>query len=293
MFTTSLASSPSSSSSIDKNVVTRSPAAENVPPFVQTKFDTLNQWYNEASRIKCPFFRRRASDTIDNMAMLFRFLLIRHKSILNPLLFLDGEKSKEEFWFVGLPDCPGCQAVGKHVRKAEDGSILKMNNLPIEEVARLIRLDWSTHRYYITGRLNSQIYRDDCLFDGPDPDMPVRGLRKYLAAASHLFDHNKSFAELTEMTIDEERAVIEVRWKMGGVLMLPWRPHVKPWTGTTKYHLDRELGLVYLHQEEWDITVLEAFVCTVFPRIGEIIWGINVNSIPAVGDTVLELEQHS
>jgi hypothetical protein len=27
--------------------------------------------------------------------------------------------------------------------------------------------------YYVTGRLSKPIYRDDCLFDGPDPDMCV------------------------------------------------------------------------------------------------------------------------
>lgn len=53
--------------------------------------------------------------------------------------------------------------------------------------------------------------------------------------------------------------------------MLPWRPAVRPWTGTTRYHLDEE-GLIYLHEEEWDITVAEAFVCTVFPKLGERIW---------------------
>lgn len=205
--------------------------------------------------------------------------------------------------------------------------------MQIEQIAELIRIDWegtkskgvlpgrissasSTskiqnsyhHRlatnkgYYITGRLNTLLYRDDCFFDGPDPDMPVRGMRKYLSAASYLFDQRLSFAELLEIgVVDEEEKVqrkqqlhqqnwkkkfnrhewemeqqssgrvVWVRWRIGGVLMLPWRPVVKPWTGRTKYHLDKD-GLIYFHQEEWDISVLEAFVCTVFPKIGRLLW---------------------
>ena len=57
--------------------------------------------------------------------------------------------------------------------------------------------------YYITGKLNTTIYRDDCWFDGPDPDMPVRGVRKYLNAASQLFDVSASTAELLSLEIGD------------------------------------------------------------------------------------------
>jgi hypothetical protein len=36
----------------------------------------------------------------------------------------------------------------------------------------VIRSDWkpeSKKGYYVTGRLSPSIYRDDCVFDGPDP----------------------------------------------------------------------------------------------------------------------------
>mmetsp|Transcript_12312 Transcript_12312/g.14495 ORF Transcript_12312/g.14495 Transcript_12312/m.14495 type:complete len:323 (-) Transcript_12312:101-1069(-) len=220
-----------------------------------------------ASSIKCPFFRRRAADFIDNVAMIARFLVIRHKSLFN-----------------GVPlelEIPGCKAIGRHVLTNADGTVCKNKNLPSDQIYQVVKKDWSEENgkgYYITGRLNSTIYRDDCLFDGPDPDMPVRGLRKYLAAASQLFDAKESYAQLLELnTVDEggeySCGLIEARWKMEGILMLPWRPRVKPWTGWTKYHIDED-GMIALHEEGWDISVLEAFVGTIFPRIWKILWGV-------------------
>ena len=100
--------------------------------------------------------------------------------------------------------------------------------------------------------------------------MPVRGLRKYLNAASHLFDHSKSSAELLSLEIVESEnggpGKLVARWKIQGVLHLPWRPQLPVWTGSTTYHFD-ENRLVYLHEESWDITVLEAFTETLFPEV--------------------------
>ena len=59
--------------------------------------------------------------------------------------------------------------------------------------------------------------------------------------------------------------MVEVKWRLGGVIMLPWHPNVEPWTGWTKYHLDEE-GLVFLHEEGWDISVWRGFMCTLFPQ---------------------------
>jgi len=178
--------------------------------------------------------------------------------------------------------------VGKHVTMNSDGTVCKHRYLDIYTLCEIIRADWCPAEtretrpeytvernpdykgYYITGRLNSTIYRDDCLFDGPDPDMPVRGLRKYLSAASHLFDHKLSYAMLRSLQV--EGRTIVARWELGGVLMLPWRPKVKSWTGCTIYHLDEE-GLVAIHEEQWDISVYEAFVSTIWPSLGDFIWG--------------------
>ena len=71
--------------------------------------------------------------------------------------------------------------------------------------------------YYITGNLNATIFRDDCRFVGPDPDMPVQGLRKYLNAASQLFERSKSCAELLSLDVvsdDSSGDIVVVRWQM-------------------------------------------------------------------------------
>ena len=272
----------------------------------------LDDLYDKSSKLRCPFLRRRAADAIDGLAMVLRFLVIRHKSLgifdpLKTLPFLDDDVdgsggrrgSSGELLLQSTVRPPGWKAVGKHVRKNADGTVCKNRNLPLSTVAQTIERDWRcgpqhAKGYYLTGRLNSTIYRDDCLFDGPDPDMPVKGLRKYLSAASHLFERESSFAQLLDLRTEEGggrlgRGAVVVRWRLGGTLMLPWRPAVRPWTGTTTYHLDEE-GLVCLHEEEWDVTVLEAFVCTVFPKLGERIWP-RAAAAASAANTAVQLER--
>ena len=132
-----------------------------------------------------------------------------------------------------------------------------------------IRTPISCIGYYITGMLTKSIYRDDCFFDGPDPDMPVRGLKKYLLSASNLFDRKHSRADIIRpvvLTQSDSERTIQVFWRLEGVLNLPWHPHMKPWTGNTVYHLDKD-GLVERHVEQWDISVLDAFVSTLLPGL--------------------------
>ena len=209
------------------------------------------------------------TDFLDGADMVMRFLLIRHKS-------LD---------LIGPP--PGCRSTVKSA---------KYKNLELSEIVDTIRSDWkpkdmsasvvqqqqNNKGYYITGKLNTTIYRDDCWFDGPDPDMPVRGVRKYLNAASQLFDKSTSTAELLSLEIGDRtnyesfrhkrtRATIVARWRLKGVLHLPWHPSLPAWTGTTTYHLDDE-HMIYLHEEEWDISVFRAFTQTLWPELGNILW---------------------
>jgi hypothetical protein len=208
--------------------------------------------YNQALTLKCPFLKRRASDVLDAADQVMRFLMVRHKS-------LD---------LLGPP--PSWRCDGDTKEKARD--------LPLETLLEVIRKDWKVqglgktqHKgYYITGRLNTAIYRDDCLFDGPDPDMPVRGLRKYLNAASQLFDQRQSEAELTSLEVVNDNLIV-ARWRIHGVLMLPWRPQVPEWTGSTRYHRDGD-GLIYCHEEDWDISVFRAFLGTLLPSVANQIW---------------------
>ena len=248
---------------------------------------------SSSTTIKCPFFKRRIADTIDNVAMITRFLIIRHKSLWPSLdIAMDME----------FMQAPGCKAIGRHIQTNADGTSIKHKLLPLETILQIIVHDWSptNHKgYYITGKLNSTIYRDDCLFDGPDPDMPVRGVRKYLGAASNLFDSSQSFATMLNVEIVEKEdkykvnhrgfggRVIQVRWSMEGVLMLPWRPKVKPLSGWTKYYVDEE-GLIAYHEEGWDISVMEAFVGTILPEVGDRIWGERPEGVLGLSSTVQE-----
>uniref|UniRef100_A0A7S4JS18 Uncharacterized protein n=1 Tax=Odontella aurita TaxID=265563 RepID=A0A7S4JS18_9STRA len=286
----------------------RDPAGQTLLPAIATTvqdiFRNLDDLYSRSSSIRCPFWRRRAGDSVDAAALVLRFLLIRHKSlgVLDPLWDLEDGVAEGLVGSDALQP-PGCKPLGSSSSGASSSSssassssssssssaagddrtgVVKNRHLPLPVVAESIRSDWISNPtgmrgYYITGRLNSTLYVDSCLFDGPDPDMPVRGLRKYLSAASHLFDAKDSRAALLDLRCEEGggrmgRGAVEVRWRLDGTLMLPWRPRVRPWTGTTRYHLNEE-GLVYLHEEEWDISVWEAFVCTVWPEVGERIWG--------------------
>ena len=231
----------------------------------------------KATAVKCPFFKRRFVDALDAVDTVLRFLVIRHKSL--PIF--------------GPP--PG------HRSKLLQGCDDKSKHLSLTEMEDAIRHDWrvaSGKGYYITGQLNTTIVRDDCLFDGPDPDMPVRGLRKYLNAASQLFDRSKSRAELLSLETrrsvhqdvdgstaqaqqqlhpddnDVSHHVIVARWRMQGVLRLPWKPTLPEWTGTTTYHLDED-GLIYWHEEEWDMSVGQAFLKTFAPDVAERFWPHN------------------
>lgn len=88
------------------------------------------------------------------------------------------------------------------------------------------------------------------------------GLRKYLNAASQLFEQSKSRCELLSLNVEGD--VIVATWRMNGVLRLPWKPKLPNWTGSTIYHLDVN-GLVYKHEEEWDMSVFQAFMRTFWP----------------------------
>jgi Uncharacterized conserved protein (DUF2358) len=196
----------------------------------------IEQWYSRALNRRCPFLRRRMTDMTEALEMLVRLIVIRPEKLplAGPPVSLRGDERTRH----------------------------KVQRLPMEQLAAIIRRDWkedSQKGYYITGRLTPAIYRDDCYFDGPDPDMPVRGLRKFLNAASQLFDSKQSFCELKKLEIQGD--VIVADWKMNGVLHLPWRPKLPEVNGQTIYHFD-ENGLIARHEETWDLSAVEAFLKT-------------------------------
>jgi len=157
--------------------------------------------------------------------------------------------------------------------RCEGDTCQKRFGIELNELLEEIRHDWredTKKGYYITGRVNTGLYRDDCIFDGPDPDMPVRGLRKYLNAASQLFDPSKSTCELVSLRI-QDNSVVVAQWRMNGRLRLPWKPWIPEVRGSTTYHTDRN-GLICLHEETWDISVLQAFLQTLLPQVAQLFW---------------------
>lgn len=220
------------------------PAASALTPWETWCVTQLKEKYEQALSIKCPFFRRRAADMLDATDMVFRFLMSRHKSLPFPP--------------------PGWKCQGD-----DHAKLLGISQIDLLEV---IRCDWkedTNKGYYVTGKLTTSVYRDDTIFDGPDPDMPVKGLRKYLNAASQLFDQKHSRSELLSLDIVECKIVAQ--WRMNGVLRLPWRPAIPEWTGTTTYYTD-DNGLVYRHEETWNVSVLQAFLKTLLPSVADRIW---------------------
>ncbi len=65
------------------------------------------------------------------------------------------------------------------------------------------------------------------------PIVQVKGWRAYTAAVANLFDPAVSRADLISIRPVDDRT-IEMRWRLEGVLKLPGRPRIKPYTGTTR-----------------------------------------------------------
>lgn len=197
-----------------------------------------DEMYDQALHLKCPFLRRRAIDIVE-----FCHTVVRN--------LLDPDET-----YLGA--CPSLLCHGR--------SCTKRFGLSIDELLKAIRDDWkedSNLGYYVTGRLSTDIYRDDCLFDGPDPDMPVVGLRKYIYAASQLFDQKQSWSKLSFIEIQDGSCIV-AHWQFRGILRLPWKPLLPMVCGSTTYHVD-PCGLIYQHVETWDLSVQEAFLRTFLP----------------------------
>jgi len=142
----------------------------------------------------------------------------------------------------------------------------KACHLALEDVAGVLKDDFAVRRANINGRLSREIFDDDCLFDGPDPDMPVRGVHKYCSAISGLFDRPSSACVLVgEPVVDKVEGTVVCHWRLSGRLRLPWRPAFKPYLGFTTYHVDPASGLVCAAVEQWSISAVTAFASVLVP----------------------------
>jgi hypothetical protein len=250
-------------------------------PLESWSMSKLDRWYSSSQSIKCPFFRRRYGDSLDVMESLMKHTIIR----------------RERWHLMGAPQAHRPAGTNNKLNK------VKYKGLSPKQLQEYILNDWKAETgkgYYITGKLTTAIYRDDTLFLGPDPDLPLSGLRKYVGVATHLFDYHSSSAELESLEMilnnksntnannnnnkdvkeeeDEEETNIALvaRWKLRGKLRLPWRPILPTLSGKTIYHIDNE-GLIYCHEESWDSSALEVFCYTFLPKIANRIWPNSIN----------------
>lgn len=197
-------------------------------------------------RVKCPFWRRRFGDALSTVSQIVEWgIRTRHKSLTLPAFLTSPSNC--------ISDKP------------------KLTGLDLSLRLNILKDDFLKRQYIVTGRLSQQLYRDDCLFDGPDPDGRVRGTRKFVDAASGLFDARTSRVDLIDIYEETDVAnghgMVVAHWRLEGALMLPWRPRIKPYVGRTTYKFDAD-GLVKEHLESWDISVVDAFVSVVWDGFG-------------------------
>ncbi|CAJ1403468.1 unnamed protein product [Effrenium voratum] len=136
----------------------------------------------------------------------------------------------------------------------------KRTGLDAAAVAEILRRDLAEGKYILTGNLTSEIFSDECRF--VDPNNAVDGLAKYKQALGFLFDPSESFLELRQ--IEGDGGAIRAEYVAGGVLKLPWRPRIAPWSGKIVYTLNSE-GLIASQVDEWNITRFDAIRQTFTP----------------------------
>lgn len=261
-------------------------------PWEEYIIDTFEIKYQEALSMHCPFLRRRLTDiydTIDTVLRkhIYRSYIVNHVLDVPPSIRCSNDNNVNESE-VDNNNNNNVLMKKKKVSSNSNVSCSKLFHLSINEMISIIQNDYSKHNnkgYYITGKVNTAIYRNDCYFNSPDPDMPIIGLNKYINAASQLFDYKTSTCQLLSIQqyipninnnddhdiilsnrndndSNDNNIIIEAKWCMNGVLRLPFLPTLPTVTGTTYYYLDY-MGLITKHIETWDnINAIQAFYQT-------------------------------
>ncbi len=206
-------------------------------PVLQAAADSLTSLSERVSQVRCPFWRKRAHDTVDAVWRCLRWTVSRHASLNLPVIPTRTTQ---------IPFGP-----------------------PMSLSMRLSRLreDFELRQYYVTGvGISSVLYHPLCVFDGPDFDMPVHGVARWKNATSGLFRTSKSRIDLISIEVVDERK-IQAHWRLEGMLALPFSAKIKPYTGTTFYHFDDQ-GLIHKHEEEWSLSAIDAFISVLIPTFG-------------------------
>ena len=138
--------------------------------------------------------------------------------------------------------------------KPAPDALPKQTGLSPSEVATILKQDLGSKKYILTGGLTPSVFRDDCRF--VDPNNAVVGLAKYQQALSFLFDPAESSLEGVDVRVKDD-GTISASYVASGVIKLPWRPRISPWSGTITYTLD-DAGLVASQVDVWNITRWDA-----------------------------------
>ena len=210
-------------------VMSRAVGFQLLPSTCEQLQSALKSASENAEQIRCPFWRRRATDVVETGEGILQFLAARHKSLAQYL------PSKE----------------------VDD---TKRRGRALEDIAVDLEKEFSDRQYYTTGRLDYSLYTSNAFFDAPDPDMPVRSPRKFADALRGLFDPRHSTCTLLDLQIHDHDAV--ALWRLDGVLRLPWRPRIKPFVGETTYHFNDD-NLIDSHVELWSIPAADAFLSAI------------------------------
>mmetsp|Transcript_35645 Transcript_35645/g.72650 ORF Transcript_35645/g.72650 Transcript_35645/m.72650 type:complete len:334 (+) Transcript_35645:91-1092(+) len=228
----------------------------------------------DPSAIRCPFFRRRASDLLEAAVLCGRWLASRHKSI---------DLTFGLFPLTTLARPSEVKLIAANARKLRD--------LPLTSLAALLSDDFALRQCQVTGRLSREIFDESCIFDGPDPDMPVTGVGKYLSASRNLFNHAQSRCDLLGVGLvpappkylgdghDRKEPTgtwaghkgegVLVLWRIEGTINLPWHPSIKPYLGATLFQRqcvsseENGHGLITQATEWWSTSAADAFLSTV------------------------------
>jgi len=147
--------------------------------------------------------------------------------------------------------------------KGQPEAEAKLRGLPAAELVAVLRKDLAEGKYILTGDLTPGVFADDCRF--VDPNNAVDGLARYQQALALLFDPAESALEVRDVRVAKDGSAIEADYVASGVLKLPWRPRIAPWSGQITYTLGTD-GLVTSQVDVWNISRFDAIRQTFTPR---------------------------
>ncbi|DBA78831.1 hypothetical protein WJX77_006022 [Trebouxia sp. C0004] len=117
-----------------------------------------------------------------------------------------------------------------------------------QEVLDSIKRDYD-ETYFFTGAGEMEAYEADCTF--ADPFTSFNGVERFKKNVSNLG------GLLQEIKLDiydwqEADGQLETKWRVSGIVQLPWRPLLAAAGGTT-HVFSQETGRVVKHIEMWDV----------------------------------------